>query len=89
MNKTCETCNCIDDEEHRLNTCPKWENNDCNLRDDKVPFIKVYSNDCSVLRDNLPHIQKLWDTKNAQLPMDASPKRQSNWHLSCPSNCRE
>ena len=65
MNKTCETCNCIDDEEHRLNTYPKWENNNCSLGDNKVPFINVYLNDYNVLRDILPHIEKLWDTKNA------------------------
>ena len=65
MNKTCETCNCIDDEEHRLNACPKWENNNCYLSDIKVPFTNVYSNDCNVLRDILPRIEKLWDTKNA------------------------
>ena len=61
MNKTCETCNCIDDEEHRLNACPKWENNNCYLSDIKVPF----TNYCNVLRDILPRIEKLWDTKNA------------------------
>ena len=28
--KNCHTCNVIDDEEHRLNICPKWmtDNND-------------------------------------------------------------
>ena len=55
---------CIDDEKHRLNACPKWENNNCYSSDSKVPFTNVYSNDCNVLRDILPRIEKLWDTKN-------------------------
>ena len=64
MNKTCETCNCIDDEEHRLNACPKWvskDNNPC----DVVPFANVFSSDCNVLRNILPRIEELWDTRNA------------------------
>ena len=65
MKKMCETCNCIDDEEHRLNICPKWKKNDNSVGNDEVPFVNVFSNDCNVLRAILPRIEELWDTKNA------------------------
>ena len=65
MKQICDTCNCIDDENHRLNYCKKWK--DRNLSDSitKVDFNDIYSSDPHIVRALIPHIESLWNTKNA------------------------
>ena len=65
MKQICDTCNCIDDENHRLNYCKKWK--DRNLSDSitKVDFNDIYSSDPHTVRALIPHIESLWNTKNA------------------------
>ena len=66
MNQICDTCKCIDDENHRINDCKKWK--DRNLSDSitKVDFNDIYSADLDTVRALIPHIESLWNTKNAQ-----------------------
>ena len=65
MNKTCDKCNCIDDENHRLNYCVKWKDRNYHNETGKVDFKLIYSNEIAVLRSILPSIEKLWNTRNA------------------------
>ena len=65
MNKTCDKCNCIDDENHRLNYCVKWKDRNYHNETGKVDFDLIYSNEIAVLRSILPYIEKLWNTRNA------------------------
>ena len=62
----CNTCNVVDDENHRLNFCSKFK--ETNFYDcvEKEDFTKIYSHDVNVLRDILPKIQKVWNTKTAR-----------------------
>ena len=61
----CTQCNMLDDENHRLNECVKFR--DINLYDSetKGDFYKIFSNDIDTLREIIPIIQKVWNTKTA------------------------
>ena len=67
----CDTCNCFDDENHRMNFCPKWDNNSDDANNEIIPFEQVYSNDPLVLNKILPHIEQTWNTKNGHGTMKA------------------
>ena len=62
MKPTCDTCNTIDNEEHRMNDCIKWKSNDTN---GKVTFNDIYSNDINIVRSVITRIETVWNTKNA------------------------
>ena len=52
----------LDDEEHRLNTCPKWTRNDDKNRGN-VDFTEIYSNNPDSLRKTIKIIESVWNTK--------------------------
>ena len=61
--KECTSCKISDDEEHRLNTCPKYAHiNHCNSSD-KVPFDSIYSHDPCVLQTIIERISSVWNVK--------------------------
>ena len=66
----CNTCNCVDDENHRLNHCVKFRETNLYDSTEKVDFQNVYSNDIAVLQDIIPIIQKVWNTKTAHGTMN-------------------
>ena len=61
----CNTCNVVDDENHRLNYCTKWKDTNLLNSDITIDFKNVYSNDIETLRVIIPYIQKVWNVKNA------------------------
>ena len=61
----CNTCNEIDDENHRLNYCTQWKDTNLLNSDITVDFKNVYSNDIKTLRVVIPYIQQVWNIKNA------------------------
>ena len=70
MSIDCPSCNVEDDEDHRLNTCPKWGGKNLANMDSKVDFQDVYSSDIRILRNIIPHIESLWNVKNAHGTMN-------------------
>ena len=66
----CNQCNCIDNEEHRLNFCVKWR--DVNLYDnvEKVDMNTIYSNDINELRPVISKIELVWNTRTAHGTMN-------------------
>ena len=64
MSELCPECNEIDDEEHRLNHCMKWEEIN-NLNRTKVDFRNVYSNDCQILNHIVTSIERVWELRYA------------------------
>ena len=60
----CITCDIEDDEDHRLNDCPKWQHRS-SYGQERVNFKEIYSNDISTLRKIIPAIQNLWNVKSA------------------------
>ena len=69
----CITCDIIDDENHRLNDCPKWQHKNIQSSDkhEQIDFNKIFSNDISILREIIPFIQNLWNVKSAHGTMHA------------------
>ena len=62
----CSQCNVIDDENHRLNNCINFRDINFYDSDIKVDFRKVFSNDIDTLREILPSIQRVRNTKTAK-----------------------
>ena len=62
MAPICSLCNVPDNEQHRLNDCPKW----ISLRaPGQIDFSMVFSNNVEEIRPVLAGIEHLWDTKYA------------------------
>ena len=63
----CTTCDVIDDENHRLNECPKWQSRNIQNSNEyeRIDFNKIFSNDICILREIIPAIQNLWNVKSA------------------------
>ena len=70
MKKTCDTCDRIDNEDHRLNLCSKWGDINHCRSDDKVSFEQIYSTDLAVLKHLIPLIEGVWNTKNGHSTMN-------------------
>ena len=51
-----------DDENHRLNYCPKWQDSNLHNCDEKVDFTDIFSNDLNTIRNITDHIEKIWNT---------------------------
>ena len=65
MNSTCSLCNVLDDESHRFNVCPKWNQNVNQQSHEKINFSEIYSPDIEVIRPLLSKISSMWNTKCA------------------------
>ena len=60
----CDACNCIDDEDHRLNHCIKFRELNYYDDDNKIPFETVHSNDLMLLKPIIERIGTLWNVGN-------------------------
>ena len=65
MSSECKKCKQTDDEEHRMNSCVRFQETNCYANVTKVPFSTVYSSDIGVIKVILPLIQQVWNTKSA------------------------
>ena len=70
---TCRTCNTVDDENHRINTCKKFRS--VNLFDHvtKANFNDVYSTDLTVVKRIIARIEQIWNTRSAHGTMKSIP----------------
>ena len=66
----CLTCNVLDNEDHRLNACKSWQETNLFNETDKIPFECVYSTDVTVLRNIIPKIENVWNTRSAHGTMN-------------------
>ena len=74
MQEVCSQCNKIDDEEHRLNYCSRFNNYNFyydNL-DKKIEFKTIFSSDVSVLRIIIDRIGKVWNVKTGHGTMNVT-----------------
>ena len=69
-NEICDQCNCVDDENHRLNFCIKYETVNLYNNPVKVDYDDVYSDDIEKVRKVNAHIEKIWNTCTAQGTMN-------------------
>ena len=63
--EVCSTCNAVDNEDHRLNYCPRFKNvNKCD-ETSKFDFKCIYSNDIHVIQKAIHEIEKVWNVRSA------------------------
>ena len=65
MKQMCAQCDKVDDENHRINHCPKWKESNLVESDKKIDFSLIYSNDIDVIRSIILPIERVWNTKTA------------------------
>ena len=72
MSEICKHCSTLDDENHRLNECKMYRS--INLYDEmqKVSFRDIYSSDINVIKQLIPYIERVWNTRNANGSMNHS-----------------
>ena len=62
MAPVCSSCKVLDNEQHRLNDCPKWSS----LRaPGQIDFSMIFSDNIEGIRPVLAGVEHLWDTKYA------------------------
>ena len=61
--ETCPTCNVLDDEQHRLNFCTRFEQTNLCNRVNIVDFNDIFSADFAVVKNALNQIEKVWNLK--------------------------
>ena len=69
-NLNCNECRVIDDEDHRLNSCPKYREINNLSHDTKIDFQLVYSRDVNIVKSIAHEISKVWNTHNANGSMN-------------------
>ena len=65
QSETCSLCNCLDNENHRLNFCPRWKETNLYNDHDKIDFEEIFSRDMGNVRKVINAICKVWNTENA------------------------
>ncbi len=60
----------IDDETHRMNYCEKYQETNFFHSQEKVDFNMIFSSDINDLRNIIPKISQVWNTKNAHGTMN-------------------
>ena len=61
----CSACKEIDNENHRLNHCPKFKSVNNYDAAEKFNFDDVYSNDACTFKQAIEAIDKVWNTRSA------------------------
>ena len=70
MRETCNTCNVIDDEHHRLNHCINYQNVNLFHSQDKANFSDVFSSDMNTVKSIIKHIKQVWNVTTAHGSMN-------------------
>ena len=70
MRPNCNQCNVPDNEQHRLNICPKWDYLRTNETNEDIDFDDIYENDIESLRSVMKRINLIWNTKYANGSMN-------------------
>ena len=63
--QTCNTCDVLDDENHRLNHCVKYSEMNRHDRIDKANFDDIYSDDPGVVGGIMSEVTKVWNLSNS------------------------
>ena len=61
MKEICDTCGCVDDEEHRLNQCMRFVRTNDHDDVDKIKFDTIFSNNPDTLRLIIDRITRVWN----------------------------
>ena len=64
--KNCDLCKVIDDEEHRINACKKWENVNRYHSNEKVVYSDIFSEGNVECFNVVSAILSVWDLSNGK-----------------------
>ena len=67
--KNCKECGILDNEDHRINFCEKWEKTNLFKNNSKVEFKRVYSGDTEECLEIIKLINSIWDLENGKNEM--------------------
>ena len=65
LRENCNVCDCVDDENHRINSCTNLKNVNLSDSDVKLDFNKIYSDTLEEVRTVTTQIAKIWNTHTA------------------------
>ena len=65
IREICDICNVIDNEDHRLNHCPKFRLVNNFDAAEKYSFDNVFSSDAQIFKKAINAIEKVWNTRSA------------------------
>ena len=69
--KMCNVCNVIDDEDHRINDCKKWQTINMSSNSQRVPFTDIYHDEYDRCLNVVKVILSMWDLENGKNEMKA------------------
>ena len=67
--KICEACETLDDEDHRINHCTRWQDINRCTSFEKIDFNDIYSEDTEKSFAIVEIILSLWDLENGKNEM--------------------
>ena len=65
MPDICSKCNVTDDEDHRINFCMRWENQNQANDLEKCNFSDIFSSDKNTLEPVVSCIERIWEFRYA------------------------
>ena len=68
----CDTCNQMDNEDHRLNYCEKYKTINFANSNVTVDFEQIYENDLTLVRELMSKLSHVWNTYNAYGSMNVT-----------------
>ena len=60
----CSVCKVVDDENHRINYCPKYQDRNLSMSAIKFEFASIYSENEKTVKRTLEVINHLWNLEN-------------------------
>ena len=72
--KLCDKCGFNDDENHRINICPKWHNVNQRNEDGVTDYDQIYSDDEKESMQVISKIISMWDLGNGRNCMRMDPQ---------------
>ena len=70
LTEQCTTCNQNDTEEHRLNSCTKYEDTNYLNDPEKIPFDTIFLSNVESLRTIIQRIESVWNVKSGHGTMN-------------------
>ena len=67
--KICEECKVIDNEDHRINHCKRWEGINLYGTDFTLNFNSVFSNDLGEIHQTSSRLGSIWNIQNGKNEM--------------------
>ena len=65
MHEKCRTCDAIDNENHRINYCPRFSHVNNYNKQEKVNYIDIFAHDSMTFKNVTEVIDRIWNVQTA------------------------